>query len=69
MISTYLTKRENLWWGFLYFNWTVVIKMPQSIDLEFFTLVRTEGRSDCIVFTKADKHSKIKKLISNIEPS
>jgi GTP-binding protein len=57
MISTYLTKRENLCGVFVLIDSRLE---PQSIDLEFLLWCGTEGVPTAIVFTKADKQSKSK---------
>lgn len=57
MISTYLTKRENLCGVFVLIDSRLE---PQRIDLEFLLWCGTEGVPTAIVFTKADKQSKNK---------
>lgn len=57
MISTYLTKRENLCGVFVLIDSRLE---PQSIDLEFLLWCGTEGVPTAVVFTKADKQSKSK---------
>lgn len=57
MISTYLTKRENLCGVFVLIDSRLE---PQKIDLEFLLWCGTEGVPTAIVFTKADKQSKNK---------
>jgi GTP-binding protein len=57
MISTYLTKRENLCGVFVLIDSRLE---PQKIDLEFLLWCGTEGVPAAIVFTKADKQSKTK---------
>lgn len=57
MISTYLTKRENLCGVFVLVDSRLE---PQKIDLEFLLWCGTEGVPAAIVFTKADKQSKTK---------
>jgi GTP-binding protein len=57
MISTYLTKRENLCGVFVLIDSRLE---PQSIDLEFLLWCGTEGVPIALVFTKADKQSKSK---------
>ena len=55
MISTYLTKRENLCGVFILIDSRLE---PQKIDLEFLTWCGTEGVPAALIFTKADKQSK-----------
>ena len=55
MISTYLTKRENLCGVFILIDSRLE---PQGIDLEFLSWCGSEGIPLVIVFTKADKQSK-----------
>ncbi|MBN3580931.1 YihA family ribosome biogenesis GTP-binding protein [Algoriphagus aestuarii] len=57
MISTYLTKRENLCGVFVLIDSRLE---PQKIDLEFLLWCGTEGVPAALVFTKADKQSKTK---------
>ena len=57
MISTYLTKRENLCGVFVLIDSRLE---PQKIDLEFLFWCGTEGVPAALVFTKADKQSKTK---------
>ncbi|SIN96356.1 ribosome biogenesis GTP-binding protein YihA/YsxC [Algoriphagus halophilus] len=57
MISTYLTKRENLCGVFVLVDSRLE---PQKIDLEFLLWCGTEGVPAALVFTKADKQSKTK---------
>ncbi|EAZ82376.1 ribosome biogenesis GTP-binding protein YihA/YsxC [Algoriphagus machipongonensis] len=57
MISTYLTKRENLCGVFVLIDSRLE---PQKIDLEFLYWCGTEGVPAVLVFTKADKQSKNK---------
>ncbi|MBB6327088.1 GTP-binding protein [Algoriphagus iocasae] len=57
MISTYLTKRENLCGVFVLIDSRLE---PQKIDLEFLLWCGTEGVPAAIVFTKADKQSNTK---------
>jgi GTP-binding protein len=57
MISTYLTKRENLCGVFVLVDSRLE---PQKIDLEFLLWCGTEGVPAAVVFTKADKQSKTK---------
>lgn len=57
MISTYLTKRENLCGVFVLIDSRLE---PQKIDLEFLLWCGTEGVPTALVFTKADKQSKSK---------
>ena len=57
MISTYLTKRENLCGVFVLIDSRLE---PQKIDLEFLLWCVTEGVPTALVFTKADKQSKSK---------
>ncbi|WP_296699354.1 ribosome biogenesis GTP-binding protein YihA/YsxC [Algoriphagus sp.] len=57
MISTYLTKRENLCGVFVLIDSRLE---PQKIDLEFLLWCGTEGVPAAVVFTKADKQSKTK---------
>ncbi len=57
MISTYLTKRENLCGVFILIDSRLE---PQKIDLEFLLWCGTEGVPAALVFTKADKQSKSK---------
>lgn len=55
MISTYLTKRENLCGVFILIDSRLE---PQLIDLEFLGWCGSEGVPLALVFTKADKQSK-----------
>ncbi|MDF2158841.1 ribosome biogenesis GTP-binding protein YihA/YsxC [Algoriphagus sp. CAU 1675] len=57
MISTYLTKRENLCGVFVLIDSRLE---PQKIDIEFLVWCGTEGVPVVLVFTKADKQSKTK---------
>lgn len=57
MISTYLTKRENLCGVFVLIDSRLE---PQKIDLEFLLWCGTEGIPTALVFTKADKQSRSK---------
>jgi GTP-binding protein len=57
MISTYLTKRENLCGVFILIDSRLE---PQGIDLEFLAWCGSEGVPSVLVFTKADKQSKSK---------
>lgn len=57
MISTYLTKRENLCGVFVLIDSRLE---PQKIDLEFLLWCGTEGVPTALVFTKADKQSRSK---------
>lgn len=57
MITTYLTKRENLCGVFVLIDSRLE---PQQIDLEFLLWCGTQGVPTAIVFTKADKQSKSK---------
>jgi GTP-binding protein len=57
MITTYLTKRENLCGVFVLIDSRLE---PQKIDLDFLLWCGTNGVPAAIVFTKADKQSKSK---------
>ncbi len=70
MISTYLTKRENLCGVFVLIDSRLE---PQKIDIEFLVWCATEGVPLVLVFTKADKQSKtktdqnVKKFLKKLE--
>lgn len=57
MITTYLTKRENLCGVFVLIDSRLP---PQQIDLEFLLWCGTQEVPTALVFTKADKQSKSK---------
>lgn len=57
MITTYLTKRENLCGVFVLIDSRLE---PQQIDLEFLLWCGSQGVPTALVFTKADKQSKSK---------
>ncbi|TXE12563.1 ribosome biogenesis GTP-binding protein YihA/YsxC [Algoriphagus aquimarinus] len=57
MITTYLTKRENLCGVFVLIDSRLE---PQQIDLEFLLWCGTQEVPTALVFTKADKQSKSK---------
>ncbi len=57
MITTYLTKRENICGVFVLIDSRLE---PQQIDLEFLLWCGTQQVPTALVFTKADKQSKSK---------
>ncbi|MCE7056937.1 ribosome biogenesis GTP-binding protein YihA/YsxC [Algoriphagus sp. AGSA1] len=57
MITTYLTKRENLCGVFVLIDSRLE---PQQIDLEFLLWCGSQGVPTVLVFTKADKQSRAK---------
>ena len=52
LITDYVTKAEKLWFLFVLVD---ARHEPQKIDLEFMTMLGTEGVPFVVVFTKADK--------------